>query len=254
MRIREEYGLAGKTKVVVVDDVLGVDRELFSSIEAAMKNPLFLDLHLQRNIPEANSAQYNYIMLLKAWCLKEAAGMNEAAGETLAWLDFGFNYGGRFYRKSEEFDFLWEWDFDKKIHLLQKNEFDALPPYEIIKRNNTYIQGTIIISKTLTDVFWRMGRENMLALNKTGLADDDQLLWYMGYLQAPELHELHKADRWIDIFNLFTDRKFTYEEPQQNKMKHFVYSVLHPTEFAAVRKMLFLMREARNLAKYKFRG
>ena len=75
----------------------------------------FLDFHLQRKIPEAISSKYNYIMSIKSWCCAEAVKRGLTT-EMVAWLDFGFNYGGRFYKNAEEFNFLWEYNFSDKIH------------------------------------------------------------------------------------------------------------------------------------------
>ena len=135
-KIREEYGLIDKTETIIIDDYLKIDEELFNSIDKAMQSKELYDFHLQRNIPEAISSKYNYIMAIKSWCCTEAVRRGLTT-EMVAWLDFGFNYGGRFYKNENEFDFLWEYDFSDKIHLLQINDFDELPPFEIIRRNNS---------------------------------------------------------------------------------------------------------------------
>ena len=43
-------------------------------------------------------------MLLKQWCVKDAVEKGIAKG-MIAWIDFGYNHGGKYYLKKEEFDF-----------------------------------------------------------------------------------------------------------------------------------------------------
>lgn len=252
-KIRKEYGLLDKTKTVVVEDYLKIDEELFSSIDNVMKSKELFDFHVQRNVPEAVNSKYNYIMALKAWCCDYAVKMNLASG-MIAWLDFGFNYGGRFYRKEEEFDFLWKYDFSDKIHLLQVNELDNLPVYEIIRQNNAYVQGGEIVAPDyLWNELWNLVRNSMFTLNKTGLADDDQILYLMSYKEKPELFELHKCE-WLGLFKDFSNQKFTFEVPKQNKIYNFLYKCKHPTEFHFIRKLVYSCRTFKNLVKTKQKG
>lgn len=252
-KIREEYGLLDKTETIVIDDYLKIDEELFNSINKVMENKDLYDFHLQRNIPEALSSKYNYIMAIKAWCCKEAV-KKQLTTEMVAWLDFGFNYGGRFYRKEEEFDFLWEYDFSDKIHLFQINELDNLPPFEIIRRNNSYFQGgEIVAPKHLWEELWNLVRSSMISLNKSGLADDDQILYLMGYRQKPEIFEIHKCE-WLGLFKDFSNKKFTFEVPKQNKTYSFLYKCKHPTEFLLIRRLVYSFRTFIILQKSKFKG
>lgn len=253
IEIRREFGLLDKTTTVIIDDYTKIDEELYNSIDSVMSKKEFLDFHLQRNIPEAVSAKYNYVMALKTWCCAEAV-KRKLTTEMVAWLDFGFNYGGKFYKKAEEFDFLWEYDFSDKIHLLQVNEFDSLPPFEIIKRNNAYVQGGEIIAPDyLWQELWKLVRNNMLVLNKSGLADDDQILFLMSYKEKPEIFEIHKCE-WLGLFKDFSNRKFTFEVPKVNKVKQFLYKCLHPTEFRWIRILVYSVRTFHTLIKSKQKG
>lgn len=251
-KIREEYGLLDKTETVIIDDYLKIDEQLFKSIDKTMQNTELLDFHLQRTIPEAVSAKYNYIMAIKAWCCMDAA-KRDLTTEMIAWLDFGFNYGGRFYKKEEEFNFFWEYDFSDKIHLLQVNELDELPPFEIIRRNNAYIQGGEIIAPDyLWEKLWKMVRNNMIALNESGLADDDQLLYLMSYRARPDLFELHKCE-WVGLFKDFSNQSFTFEVPKTRRIYNFLYKCKHPTEFLWIRRLVYAIRTFIKLQKSKFK-
>lgn len=253
IEIRKGFGLLDKTETIVIDDYTKIDEELFNSIDNVMNKKEFLDFHLQRNIPEAISSKYNFIMAIKAWCCAEAVRRGLTT-EMVAWLDFGFNYGGKFYRKEEEFDFLWEYDFSDKIHLLQINDFDSLPPFEIIRRNDSYVQGGEIVAPDyMWQELWQLVRNSMLALNKSGLADDDQILYLMSYREKPEIFEIHKCE-WLGLFKDFSNKKFTFEVPKVNKFKNFLYKCKHPTEFMFIRRLVYSLRTFRILMKSKFKG
>ncbi len=253
IEIRKNFGLLDKTETVIIDDYTKIDEELFNSIDCVMNKKEFLDFHLQRKIPESVSSKYNYIMAIKSWCCAEAVRLGLTT-EMVAWLDFGFNYGGRFYRKEEEFNFLWEYEFSQKIHLLQVNEFDSLPPFEIIRRNNSYVQGGEIVAPDyMWQEFWQLVRKNMIALNKSGLADDDQILYLMSYREKPEIFEIHKCS-WLGLFKDFSNKEFTFEIPKINKVKHFIYRCIHPTEFTWIRKLVYSIRTFNILIKSKQKG
>ena len=250
-QIRNEFGLLEKTECIEIDDYLKIDYELFLSIDSVMSNKQFLDFHLQTNIPEAISSKYNYIMMLKSWCCKEAVEKKVANG-MIAWLDFGFNYGGKFYKNSNDFDFLWEYNFSDKIHLLQINDFDDCLPFEIIRRNNSYVQGGEIIAPDyLWEELWNLVRDSMISLNKAGLADDDQILYVMSYRQKPEIFEIHKCE-WLGLFKDFSNKKFEFEVPKQNKIYNFLYKCKHPTEFLIIRRLKYAIKIFIILQKSKF--
>lgn len=251
-KIREDYGLLEKTHTVEIEDYLEIDSELYKSINDVMINKQFLDFHLQRNIPEAINSKYNYIMTIKAWCCNEAVKRN-LAKEMVAWIDFGFNYGGEFYRKEEEFDFLWQYDFSDKIHLFQVNELDNCLPFEIIRRNNSYFQGGEIVAPDyLWSELWQLVRENMMSLNRAGLADDDQILYLMSYRQRPEIFELHKCE-WLGLFKDFSNKKFTFEKPKKKYFRSFLHKCKHPTEILLIRKINYAYRTFKILNKEKFK-
>ena len=251
-KIREKYGLLDRTYTVEIEDYLMIDNELYKSIDSVMKNKQFLDFHLQRNIPEAISSKYNYIMAIKAWCCTEAV-RRSFTDEMVAWIDFGFNYGGEFYRKKEEFDFLWQYDFSDKIHLFQVNELDDYLPFEIIRRNNSYFQGgEIVAPKDLWKELWDLVRFNMIALNKSGLADDDQILYLMSYKERPDIFELHKCE-WLGLFKDFSNQEFTFEIPKKKSVRELLHKFRHPTEFLLIRKLNYSYRTFKILNKDKFK-
>lgn len=253
IKIREEYGLLDKTQTVIIDDYLDIDKELYENINNSMSNKEYLQFHMQTNIPEANNSKYNYIMTLKSWCCFDAVKRGLTT-DMVCWLDFGFNYNGEFYKNSEEFNFKWKWNFTDKIHLLQVNNLDNLPVFEIVRRNNSYIQGgEIIASKELWVKLWEMVRENMISLCKCGLPDDDQILYLMSYRDHPELFELHPCE-WLGLFKNFSNQKFTFKVQEKNKLKEFLHKCKNPTEFMWIRKINYGFRTYKVIRKFKQKG
>lgn len=253
MKIRQEYGLEDKTIPIVVDNYLELDKELYESIDSVMKNKQFLDFHVQRNIPEAISSKYNYIMALKGWCCADAASRG-FSDDIIAWMDFGFNYGGVYYKNEEEFICEWKYNFSNKIHLIQIHEDEGMLPFEIIRQNNTYIQGSTLIAPAKMWVdFWLNIRRNMLALNIAGLSDDDQLLYLMCYRQNPEIFEVHKSKDWHSLLRDLSDNNFTYTSLKVSCLKAFLRKIRHPLQNEKIQKLLYSLRTFHKLISLKQR-
>ena len=95
---RKGLSLEDRTIVHVVSNCLELEPQLINSLKAAAENPIQQEYRLLRKNPEVWNATYNYVMLLKAWCVCDAIQRGEASG-MVAWLDFGYNHGGtRFHR------------------------------------------------------------------------------------------------------------------------------------------------------------
>lgn len=198
-RIRSDYGLLDKTIIIVINDYLSLDFELYSSIKKSMEAPNARYYHLKPDHPESWSPEYNYVMLLKWWCVNDAINKGYTNGYT-AWVDFGFNKSGLFYTKPDEFDFLWEPELKNKVYLFCINELDDIPIYEIIQRMDTYIQGCSIVGEDNKWVeFASLMRQSMIELNDCGLCDDDQVVMLMSYRKKPDIFELVFCP-WFGMF------------------------------------------------------
>ena len=62
---------------------------------------------------------------MKSWFLADAAKKCDP-DDFVAWVDFGYNHGGDRYVKSEEFNFLWEYDFPEKINVFCLSDPDKV--------------------------------------------------------------------------------------------------------------------------------
>lgn len=211
----KKYGRKN-TKIIVIDDYTTIDVEFYESIKKATENDLNKKFHIYENNPESWNTNYNYLMNLKSWFVTDAIKNHNVKG-MISWLDFGFNHGGEYYTKHEEFNFLWDYKFSDKMHFFNVNDIDDIPIFHSIKMMSTYIQGCVIVSPdNLWQELWKSVRNNILFLNKTGLMDDDQIFYLYFYKEFPEKCELHKS-KWFDIFEQFSSQKFTVIENTSQK-------------------------------------
>lgn len=235
-KVREDFGRKN-TKVVIIDDWTKIDVELYQSNKNALSNRLSIDFRLKPNNPESWNYNYNFIMLLKEWCVKDAVEKKYANG-MIAWIDFGFNHGGEYYINPEEFDFEWKYCFSNKIHLFTVNEIDDLPIFEICRRMNTYIQGNIIVAPAnLWIDLWNLVRENLIALNKVGLSDDDQTILQMSYYEKKYLFELHPSNFFSEI-NDYGNKKLTTRKKTIKKFQK-LREIKHRIEYRILLKKYF---------------
>lgn len=190
---RKSLGLENNTIINLVSDYKSIDPELYGSIVTATKNKVQQNFRMMKKNPEVWNADYNYVMLLKMWCVQDAVAKKQATG-MVAWIDFGYNHGGEVIDKKSDFNFLWSYDFPEKINLFLVRELDNRPIFDIIRTMDTYIVGTVIVGKAeLWNTFWIMMRDSMIALNESGLTDDDQNIILMCYRKNPDIFSLHKS-------------------------------------------------------------
>lgn len=210
-RIRKEKGLENKTDIIIVEDFFSLDPELYNSIKGAMEKEVSKAFHLKPQNPESNNAAYNYVMLLKWWCVCDAIKKG-LTGETVAWIDFGFNNCGTFYTNPSDFSYKWMMDTCDKINLFCINEPDDTPVFEIVQKMDTYVQGCSIVAPAhLWQKFSDDVRTSMLEMNRMGFADDDQVFMLLAYRKDKEMYKLHICE-WFSIFSITSDKEFTIRQ------------------------------------------
>lgn len=214
--VRKKFGLLDKTKIVIINDFLAIEPELYKEMEKIANNQTFL-LYRYIDNPADNNAKYDYVMLLKSWCMKDAVEKGYAKGQ-LAWIDFGFNHGGKVYTKPEEFDFLWKTNLpEDKITLFSIKEDDQKPLFQIIQSYNTYIMGALyIVPSNLAKQFWLDNKEAMQNLIDFGFIDDDQTLLLMISRKYKERYQVIKSD-WFMPLKEFGGEHLTIKEKENKK-------------------------------------
>ncbi|MBR2402293.1 MAG: hypothetical protein IKB01_05975 [Lachnospiraceae bacterium] len=197
-QIREKFGLREKTIVIPVENVFAIEQELFDKMQKVSDNQEFRNYRFYVNAM-SNDAKYDYVMMMKYWCLQDAAKRN-LIEDMAAWLDFGFNHGGEYFINPDEFDYLWEYDFSKKIHC-----FAFSDPQQVLGVKNMQLQrdcmmgAPIVLPKDLCDEFWALVKRAMESLLWIDCIDDDQQLVLMAIKQRPELFEVHYSDWFLPL-------------------------------------------------------
>lgn len=191
--IRAEFGRLEQTKVVVIDDFCNIYPDLRQRIADTMANPVFRKFRTNPNRPKSRELIYNYLMFLKPYFVTDAINRGLVSHPSVTWLDFGYNQGGELYSKPEEFDFLWSYPLQGKIHMFShRNNPDDCPIFEIVRTLKGYLIGGIIAAPaerwSLIHSLFHTNMEHLLAC---GMVDDDQVLMLMIYNQRPELFRLY---------------------------------------------------------------
>lgn len=199
LEIREKFGLKDKTKIIVIDDIYSLYPEIYKRMNEIEKNECFKKYRYIKYSPD-NMAKYDYIMFLKTWCLMDAVKNNYVSTEFIAWFDFGFNHGGDIYSCEDDFDFLWEYDFEDKIYLSSIKKDDGKPIFQIIQNSEVYIQGCpYMIPTHLMNTFYDLIYQSLWSLLDNGFIDDDQTLLLMAYRKNTSIFKTNIYD-WFMIF------------------------------------------------------
>lgn len=198
LTIRREFGLEERTEIVIIDDIYQINPDIYESIKQNSENQYFIDFRKRPKDP-SNDPRYDYVTLMKFWFLMDAA-KRKYTSEFVAWIDFGFNHGGKVFKVPEDFDFQWEYDFSERIHLFYLNKLDDKPIFEIVRTMDDYLMmGIIMLPIHLCEKLWELSKESMAVLSKVGFVDDDQLIMLISYKSNPELFELHKSSWFLPL-------------------------------------------------------
>lgn len=196
LEFRRDIGLEECTTIIVIDDILKIAPDSYELIQKAIKNTVALKYRLRPNNPDSNSALYNYVMMLKAWCINYSAESLHVKGH-LAWIDFGFNHGGTVYDLRSNFNVVWNYDFSDKITIFNLKPMDERPIFDIVFSMDTYIMGSVIVVPShLAATFWEMAQYCTRILAEVGISDDDQVLWLMSARKYPELFDVKPVSGW----------------------------------------------------------
>jgi protein YibB len=197
LKIRNEFHLEERTKVIIIDDVYALEPEVYRQIQNALSNKLVINFRRCPKNPESWNPRYNYVTFLKPYFVADAVKKGYADG-MVAWVDFGYNHGGETCIHQEEFDFLWCYDFSPKIHIFAMEQPDDMPIFEVVRTMRVYIAGAIMVAPAeLWYEFASLYKASMLHLTHCGFADDDQTMSIMAYREKPEIFEIHSVDNWF---------------------------------------------------------
>lgn len=197
---RTSLGLKQQTEVIVLDDIYQLEGDIYQAMLQVEQNPDFINFRLDTNAIE-NKANYNYVMLMKYWCLNDAGQRGLLKTPMTAWVDFGFNHGGSVYTKSEEFDFLWKTELDSsKIHLFANDKYQQSAVIKQVQYLSQNVQGPILIMGSETvGQFYQTIKQAVQSLLNLDLNDDDQTWLLMASKIRPNLVVVHQSDWFLPL-------------------------------------------------------
>ncbi len=189
--IRALFGLLERTTVIAIEDISALEPEIYASCIRVSSDKRFRASRLFYRAL-SNNAAYSYSMFLKHWCLADAQKRMGLCG-TVAWLDFGFNHGGKTYPHPEDFDFLWCTDFPQdKIHVFALNNSYLKPLHLILRSLEDSMQGSIVImDAALCAGLYAEMKQAFGAILSMGQLDDDQAVLCLAYQNNPGLFCVH---------------------------------------------------------------
>ena len=221
MKVREEFGLKDKTKLVIIDDISTIDSDLLNKMKKIDNEPNFINFRYNPNVAENNSL-YNYVMLLKAWCIKDAVDKKYAFGQ-IAWLDFGYNHGGDVFTQPEEFDFEWKYKFEDKVTFFALKEDDNEPIFKKVQSLDPIIMGApFIVFDHYADKLWNLEKECMNELLDIGFTDDDQLVNLMMVRKQPLMFDVKLSD-WFMPLKEYGGNHLTTKNTNRVYKKNLLY-------------------------------
>lgn len=196
LNIRRSFNVFDRTEIVIIENIFSVERDLYSEMIKISKDSYFLKFRKMKKTLE-NRANYDYIMLMKSYCVYRACVTFDINTEYIAWIDFGFNKGGWVYTNAEDFSFMLSCDKSPgKITLFHlPNKLDKRPLFDIIRtvHPDGMTGGFFICPKTLTKFLWETLKDCMSNLVSLGLIDDDQPLLLFASRIHPDLFELKSS-------------------------------------------------------------
>lgn len=223
--IREKYGLKEKTKVIAINNLYDIDVLLYNRMKKVMENEISLNFHFHKEIkrPEAWNVEYNYVTFLKYYFVNKAV-IDFNLNGLVSWLDFGFNHGGDLgLTDTNDFNFCWQYNFSKKIHLFAVKKIEEKRPiFDIIRNLDTYIMGGIMVAPSyMWGDFYNLARQSIISLLDCGFCDDDQTIALMAYYKNPDLFEIHNVEFWFDGIKNFGGEHFKFDKKKRIVNKRY---------------------------------
>lgn len=196
--IRNKLGMKEHTKIVVIDDIFKIEEEIFLKMKKIEKNENYINFrYIKSDI--SNKADYNYIMMMKYWFLKNSVERFQI-NDFVAWFDFGFNHGGKVFKFSEDFNFEWNYEFEEKINLFSLRNPDEVCGIDSVQLFIDCIMGSpVVLPSKYASVLWKHIQTSINALLLLDIIDDDQQLLLMSYRLEPKLYKINQSDWFLPI-------------------------------------------------------
>nr|WP_240541649.1 WlaTC/HtrL family glycosyltransferase [Bifidobacterium callimiconis] len=202
-KIRQELGREN-TVVRTVNEIASIDTEIYDLMHKVGRQ--YPPFSLFPKKPEVSNPDYDFLMYAKFWCLEQAS--KEAETSKLAWIDFGFDHGGEYYKDTTFFDF--EWNYHRpqgKASLFQMRDLPNDPVFDWIRRTESYIHGACFeLDTNFASQFHADARLQYEHLLRCGIIDDDQSILLMCHLAKPEDYCCLPLRTWFTMLEQYSDK------------------------------------------------
>ncbi|NMM99264.1 WlaTC/HtrL family glycosyltransferase [Bifidobacterium olomucense] len=244
--IRASYGREN-TIIHTVPRLSDIDVDLFKLMHQVGER--FPEFSLYPDKPEVNNPTYDFAMYAKFWCLAQAS--SEVSTNKMAWIDFGFDHGGEYYKDSYWFDR--EWNYHRpsgNVSLFQLREFPTDPIFDCVRRTDTYIQGNCIELDTIyARQFHKDVRNQYEHLLRCGLLDDDQIVLLMCHLEKPNEY-CCLPSTWFSMFKDYNDEdKIPETEESKTLLPEFMVTGARTRWYWTKRCLRFVKKDFWHLVR-----
>lgn len=226
MEIRRAFGREEQTTIIVIDDLFGLEPDLFAKMERFSKEESYLKF---RYLPKASSSnpKYDYLWMMKYYFMNDAFNRGLLDGvDNVAWFDFAFDHGGAVYYDEEDFNFLWDYDWKGKIHIFCLKDPATTSCITTLQYLPDCVQGCMYgVAKEMIPTFWKIVREAIEALLMIEVLDDDQEMVLMAYKKYPQYFEPHVVGWQMGLKECGGEHmkvREIAEAPQENKIKRAI--------------------------------
>lgn len=214
-KIREGYGLLEKTVVIEINDVFELQADIFARMKKVSEIKSFRKFRWLENA-FSNNPRYNYLWMMKYYFMSDALDRG-LLGESVAWVDFGFDHGGTKFYDQEDFNFTWSYDVKDKIHLFCLSDPNELCGIDTLQFLVDCVMGNMtILPRDKVHTLWKLVKEAAEWLLTLDCVDDDQMLLLMVYKRYPELFEIHITDWSLSMKICGGDHMKVREVEKQN--------------------------------------
>ena len=210
LQIRSEFGLKDKTDIIALDNFFCIEPEIYKQMcDISHKKDFCSSRYF--DVAISNRSDYDYIMLLKYWCMFDASKRVDE-NVFFAWIDFGFNHGGKLYTNPEDFSFKWEYDFDNHISIFCLSDPRKMIGIDSLQFKKDCVMGTFfVVPKHMIKDFWYSMRCAMLSLISLDCIDDDQQLLLMVFKLHKDWFTVIQSD-WFELFLICSSQHFTIKK------------------------------------------
>lgn len=250
LSVRRDFNLESRTVVITVDDIWEIEDDIYVFMKKVEKKSRFVNWRY-RNSDISNHADYNYIMLMKYWCMQDAV-RKKLTAEMVCWFDFGWNHGGEVFSCPEEFDFEWRYSFTPKIHLFALSEpINDTGIIRLQSMTDSIMGMQVICSSELCSKLYDYCKQSMYSLLSLDCYDDDQMLLRMAYKLHKKEFEIHLSN-WFLPLKEFGGQHLTVAKEQIrskhlninfNKLFYKIFTGMSKEEYHFMQRLLKIMKE-----------